>query len=141
MACGWQRSCGSILPRGELWLQLLDLGALSRGVAGRSPRRLFYLDVFLSSNEDIPYLGDGILHQMFIEGVGNLKPTDEGSDGYVLVAVVYQRPLTLKVGNVVLQTVPSFRLDCEEVVDVPLEFPSRRKLVVECVSYFMKVPE
>ena len=78
---------------------------------------------------------------MFVEGVDNLQPTDKGSSGYVLVAIVYQGHLIWEIGNVVLQTLSSFHLDCEEVVVVPLKFPSRGKLVVERISYFMKVPE
>jgi len=36
------------------------------------------LDVLLSLDKDIPHLGDVILHHMFVEGVGDLQPTDEG---------------------------------------------------------------
>ena len=68
-----------------------------------------------------------------------MQPTDEGSSGYVLIAIVHQIHLALKVINVALQTLPSFHIDCEEVVVVPLEFSSRNKLIVECVGYFMKV--
>ena len=87
---------------GELWLQLLKLGALSRGVAGYNLSRLFYLDVLLSPNQNIPHLGDVILHQLFVEEIGELQPTDKGSGSYILIAVVYQGHLTLKVVNVVL---------------------------------------
>jgi len=114
-----------ILPRGELWLQLLNLRPLSRGVTGRGPSRLFYLDVLLSPDEDIPHLADVILHQMFIEEVGDLQPTDEGGSVYVLVAVVHQGHLALEIINVVLQTPSIFHLYREKVVVVPLEFPSR----------------
>ena len=43
--------------------------------------------------------------------------------------------------NVALQTLLSFHLYCEEVIDVPLNFPPRSKLIVECVSYLMEVLE
>ena len=108
-------------------------------MTGRGPSRLFYLDVLLSPDEDIPHLADVILHQMFVEGVGDLQPTDEGGSGYILIAVVHQDHLALEVINVAFQSIPSFHLDREEVVDVSLEFPPRIKVVVERVDYFMKV--
>ena len=40
-------------------------------------------------NKDIPYLSDVILHQMFVERVSNLQPTDEGDSDYVFFIVVY----------------------------------------------------
>ena len=69
------------------------------------------MDVFLRSDEDISHFGDVILYQMFVEGIGNLQPINEGNGGYVLVAIVYQGHLTLEVGNIVLQTLPNFHLD------------------------------
>ena len=66
-----------------------DLVPLSRGATGRGLSRLFYLDVLLSPDEDIPHLGDVILHQMFVERVSNLQPTDEGDSDYVFFIVVY----------------------------------------------------
>ena len=62
-----------------------------------------------------------------------LAPTDEDSDGFSLIAAVYQGHLTMEVVNVVLQTLPSFHLDCEKVVVVPLEFSPRSKLAVKCM--------
>ena len=114
---------------------------LISGAAGCSLSRLFYFDVLLSPNEDIPHFGDVILHQMFVEVIGDLQPIDEGSSGYALVVVVYQGHLTLKVVNIVFQTLPTFHLDYEKVIVVPLEFSLRSKLVVKCISYFMKIPE
>jgi len=75
---------------------------------------------------------------MFEEENGDLQPTDEGR-GYILVAVVYQGHLTLKIDNVVLQTLPNFYLDREKVVDVPLKFSSRSKLVVIRVGYLISL--
>ena len=59
---------------------------------------------------------------MFVEGTGDLQPTDEGGYDYVFIAAVYQGHLALEVINVVLQTLPSFQLYNKEVVVVPLEF-------------------
>ena len=92
------------------------------GATGCGPSRLYYLDVLLSPDEDIPHLGDVILHQIFVEGVVDLQPIDKGDNGYILIAVVYQGHLALKVINVALQTPPSFHLDRGEVVVVPLDF-------------------
>ena len=63
-----------ILPRGELLLWLLELGALSRGEIRHSTSHLLYLDVLLSPKKDIPHLGDIILDQIFVEGIGDLQP-------------------------------------------------------------------
>ena len=49
--------------------------------------------------------------------------------------------LTLKIVNIVLQSLSSFHLDCEEVVVVPLEFSPRSKVVVKRIGYFMKILE
>ena len=75
---------------------------VSRGATGCGPCHLFYVDVLLNPNKNIPHLGDAILHQMFVEGVGDLQSTDEGGSGYVLIAVVHQGHLALKVINVAL---------------------------------------
>ena len=74
---------------------------------------------------------------MFVEGVCDLPPVDEDDNNCVLVTIVYHDHLTLKVVDVVLQTLHGFHLDCEEVI-VSLEFSSRSKLVIECVGHVMK---
>ena len=130
-----------ILPQVELWLRLLDLGPLSHGVTGYGPNHLFYKDVLLHLDKDIPHLGDVVLHQMFVEGVCDLQPIDEYGSGYVLVIVIYQGHLALKLFDVVLQTLPRFHLYHKEVVVVPMKFPLRSKLVVEYVGRIMEVPE
>ena len=68
----------------ELWLRFFLKGnyvfgfSISSpclaGVIGRGSSRLFYLDVLLSPDEDIPHLGDIIFHKMFVEGVGTCSP-------------------------------------------------------------------
>ena len=50
---------------------------------------------------------------MFVEGVGDLQPTNEGGSGYVLITVVYLGHLALEVIYVVLQTLFRFHLDRE----------------------------
>ena len=80
----------------------------------------------ISSVKDIPHLGDVVLHQMFIEWVGDLQPTDEGGNDCILVTVVYQGHLVLDVVDVILQTLPRFRLDREEMIVLSLKFSPRR---------------
>ena len=63
-----------------------------------------------------------------------MQPADEGGCDYVLITIVYYGHLALKVVDVVLQTLPEFHLDREEVVVVPLEFSPRSKLVEKCVG-------
>ena len=128
-----------ILPRGGLWLRLLELGTLVSKTTRRSLSGLFYLDVLLSPNKDIPHPGDVILHQMFVEGIGDLQPLMKTAT--TTFSLLYQGHLTLKVVNIVFQTLPSFHLDYEEVIVVPLEFSLRSKLVVKCTCYFMKISE
>ena len=79
----------------------------------------------MCSDKDIPHLGDVVLHQMFIEWVGDLQPTDEGGNDYILVTVVYQGHLILDVVDVILQTLPRFHLDGEEMIVVSLKFSPR----------------
>ena len=99
---------------------VFELESLSRETARRSPSCLLYLNVLLNLNKNIPHPGDVILHQMFVEGIDDLQPIDEGGGGYILVAVVYQSHLTLEIVNIVHQAFSGFRLDCEEVVVVSL---------------------
>ena len=107
-----------ILPRGGLWFWLFDLRALSRGATGGSPTRLFNLYVLLRIEKDISHLGDVILHQIFIEGDGNLQSTDEEVNDYVLITVVYQGHLALKVVDIALQALLRFHFNYEEMVVV-----------------------
>ena len=87
---------------------VLELGILSRGTAS-SPSYLLYLDVLLSLNKNIPHPGDVILHQMFVKGIGDLQPANEGDGGYVLVTIVYQGHLTLKIVNICNVPIPRVR--------------------------------
>ena len=78
---------------------------------------------------------------MFVEGVSDLQPTNEGGSGYVLVRVVYQGHLTLKVVDIILQALFGFHLGRKDMVVVPPKLPPKSKLVVECVSHVMKILE
>ena len=50
-----------------LLLHFLALGALFSGVNGRTLGRLFDLHVLLCPYENVPHLGDIVLHQMLVE--------------------------------------------------------------------------
>jgi len=68
---------------------------------------------------------DIVLHQMFIQRVGNPQSADECESTDILTTVVYFWQLTLKVVNVCLKTVRGSYLDGEEVVVVLLELLAR----------------
>ena len=78
---------------------------------------------------------------MFVKGIGDLQPADEGGGGHVLVAVIYQGHPTLKIINIVLQALPDFHFYCKEVVVVSLEFPPRSKLIKNCLGHLTEIPE
>ena len=117
----------------KFWLRFFLSGAVAsasspRGLSGgnwRQPSRLFNLYVLLCPDKDIPHLGDIVLHEMFVKRVGDLQPTDDGNNVYVLITVVYQGHLALKIVDIVLQTLPQFYLDCKKMIIVSLKFPLR----------------
>jgi len=107
---GWYMNSGGvvwILPRGNCYFGFSPL-TLFRGEIGRSPSHLFDMHVLLRPNENVPHLGDIVLHQMLVQG--DLQPIDECSGDYILIAVVYQSNLTLKIVYVALQAPPGFIL-------------------------------
>ena len=86
LACEHRRDCGWDSSSGEL-CRLLDLGVLFRGATGGSSSPLFNLYILIFPDKDIPHLGDIVLHQMFVEGVNDLQPTDKSDSGYFFVTV------------------------------------------------------
>ena len=80
-----------ILPRGEQLLRLLALGCLFRGAIGRTPSRFFNEHALLCLDKNVPHLGGIVLHQMLVEWVGDLQPTDECSVDHIFIAV-YTKP-------------------------------------------------
>ena len=81
--------------RRELWLLplILSFGSAIDCALGR----ILNLDVLLGPKENILHLGDFVLHQMFVERVGDLQPTD-GS--HVVIAVIHQSHLALKITDI-----------------------------------------
>ena len=45
--------------------------------------------ILLGQGENVPHLGDLVLHQIFV-GVSDLHLTDERGGSYIVVAVIYQ---------------------------------------------------
>jgi len=52
-------------------------------------RVILDLDVLLGPREDVPHLDDFILHQVLIERIGDLQPTNERHDSNIVVAVIH----------------------------------------------------
>ena len=125
------RVVAQILPLGELWLWLLDLGSLC----------LFNLHVLLCSDKDVPHLSNIVLHHILVERVGDLQPTDKRCGGNVFVEIVHQHQLALEVADVIFQALPWFHFHCEEMVIILLKLPSNRELVVKGISYIFKGSE
>ena len=61
-----------------------------------------------------------MLHQVFVEGVRDLQPTDERSDSHIVIAVIHQSYLALEITDILLEALPRFHLDGEEVVAILL---------------------
>ena len=62
---------------------------LGRAV-GATTCSILNLDVLLGTSENIPYLCDFKLHQMLVERVNDLYPTNGCSGENVVLAVIYQ---------------------------------------------------
>jgi len=94
-------------------------------VVGRTSGNILNLNILLGTSEDVPYLGKLIFHQMLIEGVGNLQPSDERGDSHVVIAVIHQSHLALKITCILLEALLRIHFDDEEVVTI--FFSSRRE--------------
>jgi len=56
---------------------LFPLEALLRGAVGCALSHIFNVNVLLDPKEDVSHLGDLMLHQVLVNGVGDLQPTNE----------------------------------------------------------------
>jgi len=99
------------------------------------------MHVLLRLDKNVSHLGDIVLHQMLVERVDDLQPTDEYSGVYVFIAVVYQSHLAMKIIDVVLQALPWFHPNLEEIIIVPLELSPKSELIVEGVDYIFETPK
>ena len=78
---------------------------------------------------------------MFVEGVGDLQPTDEECGSYILVVVIHQDHLTLEVIDIVLEALSGLHLDHKEMIVVLLKLTTRSVLFVEDLPYLFEVLE
>jgi len=60
---------------------------------------------------------------------------------HVIIAVIHQSHLALKITNVIFEAFSVLHLDCEEVIVIPLELPSRSVLVTKSPLYLFKALE
>jgi len=60
-----------------------------------APSCILDLYVFLSLREYVPHPGDFMRHQAFVEGVGDLQPTDERSGNHIVIAIIHLGHLAL----------------------------------------------
>ena len=90
---------------------------LGRGIGYISGCTL-HLDVLLNLREDVPYFGDLMLHQVLVEGVGDLQPTDERDSSHIVIVLIHQSHLVLKITDILLEIFPEIYLDGEKVVAI-----------------------
>ena len=99
------------------------------------------LDVFLSSREDVPPPDDFIFHQLLVEKVGKLHPTNECSSNHVVIALIHQVHLALEIIDIVFEVFSELHLNHEEMIDVLLELSSRSILVIESLLHLFEALE
>jgi len=82
-----------------------------------------------------------VFHQMFLEIVGDLQPTDEHDDSHAVIAIIHQSHLALEITDILLEALPRLHFDGDEVVVVLLELPSGSVLVVEDLLHLFEALE
>ena len=108
-------------------------------VTGLTPGSILNMYAFLSLREDVPHPGDFILHQVFIERAEDLQPTDEHSGSHIIIAFIHHDHLTLEITDVMFKSLSRLYLDCEEVIVVILNLPSRSLLVIKGLLHLLKL--
>ena len=76
---------------------------------------------------------------MFVKRVGNLHSTNEHDDNDIVIAVVYQSHLTLKITDILFETLLGLYLDSKEVIVVLSQLSSRSVLVVENLLHLSEI--
>jgi len=89
--------------------------------------------------QDLTPIGDIILHQLFIQWVGDSQPADKYESGDIFVAIVHFGQLALEEVDVRLETVVGSHLDGKEVVVVLLECQAGGVLREEQLDEILKV--
>ena len=62
-----------------------------------------------------------MFHQMIVERMRDMQPTDECGNSHVVITVIDQSHLALKITDILLDALPRLYFDDEEVVTVFLE--------------------
>ena len=124
-----------------MWFLFLPF-ILSFGRAtGFVPSSILNLHVLLSLREDVPHPGNFMLHQIFVERVGNLQPIDERSENHIVIAVIHQGHLTLKITDVMFEALSGLHLDRDKVIIVILKLLSGSVLVIGGMLHLYKTLE
>ena len=86
----------ALLRSSRLWLRPFSLATLFGGAVGCATGRVLNLDILLDPEENVSHFGDFVLHQVLVERVGDLQPTDERCGRNFFIAVIYPSHLALK---------------------------------------------
>ena len=139
--CHWKLDSESSLGRRQAPGALVSPFILPCGRAlGCITGCILNLNVFLSSKEVVPHLGDFMLHQVLVEEVGDLQSTDECCGSHIVVTVIDQSHLALEKTDIVLR-LPGLHFDREEVIAVFLQLSSGSVLVVKGLLHIFKALE
>ena len=103
-----------------IWLWSLFVIAMVERRVGRAFHCFLHLNVRLGSVQDLTPTSDIVLHQMFVQRVGDSQSANECA-GDIFTAVVHLGQLILEVVDKHLETVRRSHLDGKEVVIVLLK--------------------
>ena len=110
----FDRSARGFLWRNRLRVLLLHFAPSLGRVVVITSVNILNLNILLGLSENVSHLGDLVFHQLFVEGVGDLQPTNER--GHVVIAVIHQSHLALKITDILFEALFGIHLECEEVV-------------------------
>ena len=139
--CHWKLDSESSLGRRQAPGALVSPFILPCGRAlGCITGCILNLNVFLSSKEVVPHLGDFMLHQVLVEGVSDLQPTDECRSSHAIIVVIHQGYLPLEITDIVFKALSGLHLDRKEVIIVLLQLLLGSVLVVEGILHLFEAP-
>jgi len=81
-----------------------------------------------------------MLHQVFVQRVGDVQPTNERNGNHVTIAVIHQCHLALKITVVMFESLFGLHLDREEVI-VLLELLLGSVLMIEDLHHLFEISE
>jgi len=121
-----ERPARRLLRRNKLCLLFLHF-APRLGSDWQNLGSILNFNILLGMSEDVPQLGDLMFHQILVEGVGDLQPTDKQGGSYIIIAVIHQSHLTLKIIDILLEALSRLHLDGEELVVVFSSAPVKKR--------------